>query len=142
MKATAPRSYVETRYAVDLLAGGTAGLGYLLKDRVLDPAELVAAIERVADGGSALDPVVVEHLLRRRQADNLLATLTSREREVLAGMAEGRSNQSIANSLFVSEKTVEACTGRIFAKLGLEPSPDDHCRVRAVLTYLQAADES
>ena len=134
--------YVETRYAVDLLAGGTAGLGYLLKDRVLDPAELVAAIERVAYGGSALDPVVVEHLLRRRQADNLLATLTSREREVLAGMAEGRSNQSIANSLFVSEKTVEACTGRIFAKLGLEPGPDDHRRVRAVLTYLQAADES
>src|SRR4029453_7629726 len=76
------------------------------------------------DGGSAIDPVVVEHLLRRRQADNLLAALTSREREVLGGMAEGRSNQSIANSLFVSEKTVEACTGRIFAKLGLEPGPD------------------
>jgi DNA-binding NarL/FixJ family response regulator len=134
--------YVETRYAVDLLAGGTAGLGYLLKDRVLDPAELVAAVERVADGGSAIDPVVVEHLLRRRQADNLLAALTSREREVLGGMAEGRSNQSIANSLFVSEKTVEACTGRIFAKLGLEPGPDDHRRVRAVLTYLRAVDES
>jgi DNA-binding NarL/FixJ family response regulator len=102
----------------------------------------VAAVERVADGGSAIDPVVVEHLLRRRQVDNLLATLTSREREVLGGMAEGRSNQSIANSLFVSEKTVEACTGRIFAKLGPEPGPDDHRRVRAVLTDLQAVDES
>lgn len=134
--------YVETRYAVDLLAQGTSGLGYLLKDRVLDPAELIAAIERVAEGGSAIDPVVVEHLLRRRQADSVLATLTTREREVLAGMAEGRSNQSIANVLFVSEKTVEACTGRIFAKLGLEPGADDHRRVRAVLTYLQAVEDS
>jgi DNA-binding NarL/FixJ family response regulator len=103
-----------TRYAVDLLAGVTAGLDYLLKDRVLDPAELVAAVERVADGGSAIDPV----------------------------MAECSSNRSIANSLFASEKTVEACAGRIFAKLGLEPGPDDHRRVRAVLTYLQGVDES
>jgi hypothetical protein len=130
---------VETRYAVDLLADGTAGLGYLLKDRVLDPAELVAAIERVADGGSVLDPVVVEHLLRRGQADNLLATLTSREREVRWPRVVRTSRSPTRCS---SVKTVEACTGRIFAKLGLEPGPDDHRRVRAVLTYLQAADES
>jgi DNA-binding NarL/FixJ family response regulator len=133
--------HVETRYAVDLLSGGAAGIGYLLKDRVLDPAELTDAILRVGNGGSAIDPVVIEHLLKRRQTDAPLAELTSRERDVLAGMAEGRSNQSIANKLHIGEKTVEACTGRIFSKLGLEPGPDDHRRVRAVLTYLHAAPE-
>lgn len=130
--------YVETRYAVDLFAGGADGLGYLLKDRILDPAELTDAILRVACGGSAIDPVVIEQLLARRQVDGPLAPLTGRERDVLAGMAEGRSNQAIASKLHISDKTVEACTGRIFSKLGLEPGPDDHRRVRAVLTYLQA----
>ncbi|MBA3802888.1 MAG: response regulator transcription factor [Acidimicrobiia bacterium] len=130
--------FVETRHAVDLLADGAGGLGYLLKDRILDPAELTDAIRRVGNGGSAIDPIVIEQLLKRRQTDSPLAALTDREREVLAGMAEGRSNQSIAAKLHISDKTVEACTGRIFTKLGLEPGPDDHRRIRAVLTYLHA----
>lgn len=130
--------HVETRYAIDLLGDGAAGVGYLLKDRILDPADLTDAIRRVGQGGSAIDPVVIEHLFRRRQSDGPLAALSPRERDVLAGMAEGRSNQSIATKLHISEKTVEACTGRIFSKLGFEPGPDDHRRVRAVLTYLQA----
>ncbi len=132
--------YVEARHAVDLLVDGAAGVGYLLKDRILDPAELTDAIRRVGNGGSAIDPIVIEQLLKRRQTDRPLAALTDREREVLAGMAEGRSNQSIAAKLHISDKTVEACTGRIFTKLGLEPGPDDHRRVRAVLTYLHATN--
>jgi DNA-binding NarL/FixJ family response regulator len=134
--------YVETRHAVDLLAGGATGIGYLLKDRVLDPVELSDAVRRVGTGGSAIDPLVIEHLLKRRQADSPLDTLTTREREVLARMAEGRSNQSIADVLHISERTVEACTGRIFTKLGLEPDVDDHRRVRAVLTYLHAGTDT
>jgi len=130
--------YVETSHATELLANGAAGLGYLLKDRILDPSELSDAIRRVAGGGSAIDPIVIQHLLRHRQSDATLGTLTEREREVLAGMAEGRSNSSIATKLHISDKTVEACTGRIFSKLGLEPGPDDHRRVRAVLAYLQS----
>jgi DNA-binding NarL/FixJ family response regulator len=131
--------HVETTYAKDLLAAGASGIGYLLKDRILDPAELIDAITRVAAGGSAIDPVVIERLLKRSQTSADLSALTERELEVLAGMAEGRSNSAIAQQLFISEKTVEACTGRIFAKLGLEPSPDDHRRVRAVITYLEQA---
>jgi DNA-binding NarL/FixJ family response regulator len=134
--------YVETRHAVDLLAGGAAGVGYLLKDRVLDPVELSDAVRRVGTGGSAIDPLVIEHLLKRREADSPLDTLTAREREVLARMAEGRSNQSVAAVLHISERTVEACTGRICTKLGLEPGVDDHRRVRAVLAYLQARTET
>ncbi len=133
--------YIETRYAFDLLADGAAGIGYLLKDRVLDPSDLTDAIRRVGDGGSAIDPVVIDALLKRRHNETRLHDLTERERDVLAGMAEGRSNHSIAKRLSISEKTVEACTGRIFGKLGLEPGPDDHRRVRAVLTYLHAIDE-
>jgi DNA-binding NarL/FixJ family response regulator len=133
--------YIETRYAFDLLADGAAGIGYLLKDRVLDPSDLTDAIRRVGDGGSAIDPVVIDALLKRRHNETRLHDLTERERDVLAGMAEGRSNHSIAKRLSISEKTVEACTGRIFSKLGLEPGPDDHRRVRAVLTYLHAIDE-
>ncbi|CAN5677931.1 MAG: response regulator transcription factor [Actinomycetota bacterium] len=133
--------YVEARHAVDLLVDGAAGVGYLLKDRILDPAELTDAIRRVGNGGSAIDPIVIEQLLKRRQTDGPLAALTDREREVLFGMAEGRSNQSIAAKLHISDKTVEACTGRIFTKLGLEPGPDDHRRVRAVLTHLKATDK-
>lgn len=128
--------HIETRHATELLSGGTAGIGYLLKDRVLQPAELVDAVLRVANGGSALDPLVVESLLRRRQENLPLQNLTEREREVLSAMAEGRSNRSIARQLFISEKTVEACTGRIFSKLSLEPDLDDHRRVRAVLAFL------
>lgn len=133
--------YVEARHAVDLLVDGAAGVGYLLKDRILDPVELTDAIRRVGNGGSAIDPIVIEQLLKRRQTDDPLAALTNRERDVLAGMAEGRSNQSIAAKLHISDKTVEACTGRIFTKLGLEPGPDDHRRVRAVLTHLQSTDK-
>jgi len=130
--------HVEAHHAMDLLAGGAAGLGYLLKDRILDPAELADAIRRVARGGSAIDPIVIEQLLGGRRDDGPLAALTPREREVLGAMAEGRSNQSIATTLHISDKTVEACTSRIFAKLGLEPGPDDHRRVRAVLAHLQS----
>ena len=130
--------YIETAVAADLLADGAAGFGYLLKDRILDPAELTDAIRRVGSGGSAIDPTVIEHLLKRRSSHGPLSALTAHERDVLAAMAEGRSNQSIATKLHIADKTVEACTGRIFTKLGLEPRPDDHRRVRAVLTYLQA----
>jgi DNA-binding NarL/FixJ family response regulator len=129
--------HVETRYALDLLAGGAHGVGYLLKDRVLGPGDLADAIRRVAGGGSAIDPQVVELLLRRHRADSSLATLTEREREVLTLVAEGRSNRSVAAAMFVSEKTVEAYTGRIFAKLGLTDRPESHRRVQAVLAWLQ-----
>ena len=131
--------YIETSLAVDLIADGAAGFGYLLKDRILDPAELTDAIRRVGSGGSAIDPIVIEHLLKRQSHHGPLTALTSRERDVLAAMAEGRSNHAIAGKLHISDKTVEACIGRIFSKLALEPGPDDHRRVRAVLTYLQAS---
>ncbi len=101
------------------------------------PAELAEAYRRVGNGGTAIDPQVIEHLLRRRRDDQRLSTLTPREREVLASLAEGRSNRSVAQELHVSEKTVEACTGRIFTKLDLDATPDSHRRVRAVLTYLR-----
>jgi DNA-binding NarL/FixJ family response regulator len=131
--------YVETRYALELMAEGAGGFGYLLKDRVLDIGELADAIRRVAAGGTAVDPVVIEHLMKRRRDDDLLLTLTDREREVLAAMAEGRSNNSIAGLLHVSPKTVESYTGRIFTKLGLPPDDDQHRRVRAVLEYLRVS---
>lgn len=134
--------YVEAGHAVDLLADGAAGVGYLLKDRVLDPAELADAVRRVGSGGSALDPIVIDHLLKRREEDAPLSTLTAREREVLAGMAEGRSNRSIAAELHISEKTVEAFTGRVFSKLLLQADPDEHRRVHAVLWYLRAVKRS
>jgi DNA-binding NarL/FixJ family response regulator len=124
------------------MAGGAGGFGYLLKDRVLDIGELADAIRRVAAGGTAVDPVVIEHLMKRRRGDDLLITLTDRERDVLAAMAEGRSNVSIADSLHISPKTVEASTSRIFTKLGLPPDDDQHRRVRAVLAYLRLSGES
>jgi DNA-binding NarL/FixJ family response regulator len=129
--------HLEARYALDLLADGAHGIGYLLKDRVLSPADLAEAIRRVAVGGTAIDPQVIEHLLRRRRADLPLAALTPREREVLALVAEGRSNRSVAAALHVSEKTVEACTGRIFTKLDLVDTPNSHRRVQAVLAWLR-----
>ena len=131
--------YVETRHAVRLLADGADGVGYLLKDRVADGAEFVDALRRVAGGGSAIDPEVVARLLSRARQDDELDRLTEREREILAAMAEGRSNRAIGELLFLSPKTVETHVGSIFAKLGLEPTPDDHRRVLAVLAYLRAS---
>jgi len=125
------------RHAVDLLSGGAQGIGYLLKDRVLGPAELADAIRRVAAGGSAIDPQVIEHLLKRKRSDELLGVLTPRERDVLRLVAEGRSNRSVAAALYLSEKTVEAVTGRIFAKLSLSETADSHRRVQAVLAWLR-----
>jgi DNA-binding NarL/FixJ family response regulator len=131
--------HVHAGYALELLSAGTDGVGYLLKERVSDLAELASSVQRVGGGGSVLDPAVVSQLVgRRRQQDDPLEQLTGREREVLALMAEGRSNKAIAGRLFVSEYTVEKHVGNIFATLRLPPSPDDHRRVLAVVTYLGA----
>jgi len=129
--------YVEERYATDLLAGGAQGVGYLLKDRVADVAEFLAAVRRVGDGGAAIDPEVVAQLLGRRRADPL-ASLSPRELDVLSLMAEGRSNAAIAERLVVTEGAVEKHISSIFGKLGLPAAPSDHRRVLAVLTYLRA----
>ncbi|WP_369216586.1 LuxR C-terminal-related transcriptional regulator [Streptomyces flavofungini] len=130
--------YVETRYATRLLAAGSAGVGYLLKDRVANVAEFTDALARVAAGGTALDPEVVTQLAGagRRAAD--LAPLTAREREVLSLMAEGRSNAAIAQALFVSAGTVEKHVASVFDKLGLPVSQDDNRRVLAVIRYLRS----
>jgi DNA-binding NarL/FixJ family response regulator len=128
--------YVETRYAADLLATGSGGVGYLLKDRVANVAEFTDALTRVAAGGTALDPEVVAGLLNSRRHVSALAELTAREHGVLALIAEGRSNGAIADRLFVSERAVEKHISNIFTKLGLEPSDSDHRRVLAVLAYL------
>ncbi|NEA46056.1 response regulator transcription factor [Streptomyces sp. SID10815] len=129
--------YVETTYAARLLAE-PAGFGYLLKERVVEIGEFVAALERVASGGTALDPEVVAQLFGASRRATALDTLTPREREVLALMAEGRTNQSIAAAFTVSERAVEKHIGNIFAKLGLPPSPTGHRRVLAVLRYLES----
>jgi DNA-binding NarL/FixJ family response regulator len=129
--------YVETRYASRLLERNAAGVGYLLKDRVADVAEFAEALERVAGGGTALDPEVVSQLLAARGAVSGLEALTAREREVLALMAEGRSNAGIAGALVVSDGAVEKHVASIFAKLGLEPSDTDNRRVLAILKYLR-----
>jgi DNA-binding NarL/FixJ family response regulator len=128
--------YVETRYAADLLAGRSGGVGYLLKDRVANVAEFIDAIARVAAGGTALDPEVVTGLLNASRHASTLGTLTARERDVLALMAEGRSNGAIADRLLISERAVEKHISNIFSKLGLQPSDSDHRRVLAVLAYL------
>jgi DNA-binding NarL/FixJ family response regulator len=134
--------YIETRYAADLLGaaagGGAAGVGYLLKDRVADVGEFVEALGRVAAGGTALDPEVVTQLLGASRRTDGLGSLTPRERDVLALMAEGRSNGAIAATLVVSERAVEKHVGNIFMKLGLAPSDADHRRVLAVLRYLES----
>jgi DNA-binding NarL/FixJ family response regulator len=130
--------YVEAAYAYKLMASEAAGVGYLLKDRLNDVAELADAIRRVARGGTAIDPSLVAQLLGRRRGRNPLDELTEREREVLGLMAEGRSNQAIAGRLVVTDRTVETHVANIFGKLGLEPEPDDHRRVLAVLTLLRA----
>lgn len=129
--------YVRVSYAVELLEGGAERVGYLLKDRVSDLTEFADSIRRVATGGSAFDPVVVGQLVgRHRNSDDPLTDLTERERGVLALMAEGRTNQAIAEQLVIAERTVEKHCTSIFAKLQLTASPDDHRRVLAVLRYL------
>jgi DNA-binding NarL/FixJ family response regulator len=128
--------YVETRYATDLLATRSGGVGYLLKDRVANVSEFVDAIARVAGGGTALDPEVVTGLLNANRHASALGALTARERDVLALMAEGRSNSAIADRIAVSERAVEKHISNIFSKLGLPPSDSDHRRVLAVLAYL------
>ena len=131
--------HVNARYALELLSAGSDGIGYLLKERVSDLDELSSAVNRVGQGGSILDPAVVGELVgRRRQADNPLEHLTDREREVLALMAEGRSNRAIAARLFVTEHTVEKHIKNILGTLGLPISSDDHRRVLAVITYLNS----
>jgi DNA-binding NarL/FixJ family response regulator len=128
--------YVEARYAADLLAMRSGGVGYLLKDRVANVGDFVDAITRVAAGGTAFDPEVVSGMLNATRHVSALAALTARERDVLALMAEGRSNSAIAAHLVVSERAVEKHISNIFTKLALPPSDSDHRRVLAVLTYL------
>jgi DNA-binding NarL/FixJ family response regulator len=129
--------YVEDRYLGQLLAGGAEGVGYLLKDRIADVERLSEAVERVAAGGSVLDPEVVAQMLGRSREEGPLDTLTEREREVLALMAEGRTNKAIAAQLFVSERAVERHVTSIFGKLGLAGGEHDHRRVLAVLAFLR-----
>jgi len=129
--------YVESGYALELLQEDANGVGYLLKDRVSDVREFAAAVKRVAEGGSALDPEVVSRLVGRRRGDDPLSHLTAREREVLELMAEGRSNQAIAERLFVTLRAVEKHVTSIFGKLHLPAAEQDHRRVLAVLTYLR-----
>ena len=129
--------YVEPDYALDLLSESAEGVGYLLKDRVADVGEFAAAVRRVAEGGSALDPAVVALLVGRSRKDDPVARLTPREREVLEQMAEGRSNQAISQRLFVTERAVEKHVTGIFGKLRLPADAADHRRVLAVLTYLR-----
>jgi DNA-binding NarL/FixJ family response regulator len=133
--------HVEQLYARELLADGHGGVGYQLKDRVLDAGQFMDALDRVAGGGTALDPVVVAKLLGRPGRADPLATLTGRERSVLELMAEGRSNAAIAGRLFLSEGAISKYTTTIFAKLGLAADDDTTRRVRAVLTYLSAAGQ-
>ena len=128
--------YVEERYAAELLAGDTAGVGYLLKDRVVEVGEFVESVRRVVGGGSAIDPEVVRQILTRSRRARELERLTPREREVLAAMAEGSSNRGIAEALVISEGAVEKHISSIFAKLDLDPEGGSHRRVLAVLTYL------
>lgn len=131
--------HVESRYAMRLVEQHPGGCGYLLKERVSDVAVLVDALRRVVEGECVLDPTIVARLLRRPVARGPLGELSDREREVLALMAEGRSNRAIADRLFLSHKTVEAHVKHVFTKLGLEiESPDDHRRVLAVLAHLRA----
>jgi DNA-binding NarL/FixJ family response regulator len=129
--------YVEEAYVMELLGDGAEGVGYLLKDRVTDVDRFVDAVRRVADGGSALDPEVVSHLLGRRRREDPLAELTPRESEVLALMAEGLSNAAIAAKLVVTDRAVEKHVTNIFARLGFASTPDQHRRVLAVLMFVK-----
>jgi DNA-binding NarL/FixJ family response regulator len=129
--------YVETSFALRLVADGAGGVGYLLKDRVDDLDDFADAIRRIARGGSVIDPELVARLVGSRRTRVPLDDLTAREREVLALIAEGRSNQAIGDRLFLAPKTIEAHIASIFSKLGLLPAPDDHRRVLAVLAHLR-----
>jgi DNA-binding NarL/FixJ family response regulator len=129
--------YVDSDYAFEILSGDARGRGYLLKDRVMDVESFTDAVRRIGEGGSVVDPEVVDALLRRAREPSPLEALTERERDVLSLMAEGRSNQAIGDGLHLSPKTVEAHVTAIFSKLGLAPAADDHRRVLAVLTYLR-----
>ena len=128
--------YVEPLYARELLTNNAGGIGYLLKDRVMRSAPFIDAIRRVADGGTAIDPEVITRLLTHNSSDTALATLSPREREVLALMAEGRTNTAIAQHMVITERAVAKHTTSIFHKLGLQPSDDDNRRVLSVLAYL------
>ncbi len=129
--------YARVSYTMELLDGGASGVGYLLKDRITNVADFAGALRQVGAGGSVFDPAVVDQLLGRRRADgDVLAKLTDREREVLAMMAEGRTNLAIGARLGITERTVEKHCMNIFTKLDLSPRPDDHRRVLAVLRYL------
>ena len=128
--------YVEQLYARELLADGSGGVGYLLKDRVLDGRQFTGALQRVAGGGTAMDPEVIARLLASNAGDDALAALSPREREVLEQMAEGRSNAAIAQRMVITERAVAKHTSSIFIKLNLQPSDDDNRRVLAVLAYL------
>ncbi|HTX83780.1 MAG TPA: response regulator transcription factor [Streptosporangiaceae bacterium] len=128
--------YVEPIYARELLADGTGAVGYLLKDRVFDSAQLAEALRRVASGGTAMDPEVISRLLAHNADDSELGGLSPREREVLELMAEGRSNAAIAQRMVITERAVAKHTSSIFTKLRLHPSDDDNRRVLAVLAYL------
>jgi DNA-binding NarL/FixJ family response regulator len=132
--------YVEQTYARELLTGGEGGVGYLLKDRVADPKQFVDAVRRVADGGTALDPEAVARLLGRPDRQGRLELLTPREREVLSMMAEGRSNNSIAEQMVITDRAVEKHVSNIFWKLDLPATGKDHRRVLAVLAWLQAGE--
>jgi DNA-binding NarL/FixJ family response regulator len=130
-------AHVEVEHAMELLASGR-GVGYLLKSRVTDVAEFLDSLERIAKGGSVVDPGLVQELVSARRRDDPLAALSAREREVLALMAEGRSNAGIARRLWVTEGTVEKHVRSILTKLSLPEADDDHRRVRAVITFLEA----
>jgi DNA-binding NarL/FixJ family response regulator len=130
--------YVEPLYARELLSDRTGGIGYLLKDRVMNVGQFTDALHRVAAGGTVMDPEVVSQLLTKRSSDEPLGRLTAREREVLALVAEGRSNAAVAGRLVVSEKAVSKHIANIFLKLDLAPSDDDNRRVMAVLAYLNS----
>jgi DNA-binding NarL/FixJ family response regulator len=127
---------VEQLHARELMADGTGGIGYLLKDRVFDSAQFVAAVRRVAAGGTAMDPEVIARLLARNTDNHVVSALSPREREVLALMAEGRTNAAIAQRLVITERAVAKHTASIFLRLGLHPSEDNNRRVLAVLAYL------
>jgi DNA-binding NarL/FixJ family response regulator len=130
--------YIEEQYAIELISGTNEGIGYLLKERITDVGTLLDAVHRIAANGSVIDPQVVSQLLRRHRQEDPLEEITEREREVLALMAEGRSNHAIAARLVISERAVEKHVTSIFSKLGLPPTEDDHRRVLAVLTFLRA----
>ncbi|MGB1584064.1 MAG: response regulator transcription factor [Solirubrobacterales bacterium] len=134
--------YPEKLYTSELLADNASGFGYLMKDRILNVAEFVDALRRVAKGGSAIDPNIVTQMVRVSKRDHVLDDLTERELEVLALMAEGRTNRAIAKKLFISVRAAEKHVGSIFEKLNFESKPDDHRRVLAVLKYLQEGQDS